>query len=152
MALLWMMPVLLGLILAVPMGTITSIQIGERHWLFRTPDEVAPDFILQRFEENYAELQRHPCISTRDLFIRVVVDPLAFRQHMTYIPQRSNVPASSRQQRAEWLARLLAEGPSAISNSERLVILEDADLLTQLHTQVWQLPEHQFHEQWMSKL
>ena len=152
MALLWMMPVLLGLILAVPMGTITSIQIGERHWLFRTPDEVAPDFILQRFEENYAELQRHPCISTRDLFIRVVVDPLAFRQHMTYIPQRSNVPASSRQQRAEWLTRLLADGPSAISNSERLVILEDADLLTQLHTQVWQLPEHQFHEQWMSKL
>ena len=152
MAFLWMSPVLLGLLLAVPMGTFTSMQIGERHWLFRTPDEVAPDYILGRFEENYAQMQQHPCISTRDLFIRVVVDPLAFRQHMTYIPQRSNVPASSRQQRTEWLARLLADGPSAISNNERLVILEDADLLTQLHAKVWQLPEQQFHEQWMSKL
>lgn len=152
MTFLWMSPVLLGLLLAVPMGTLTSMQIGERHWLFRTPDEVAPDFILERFEQNYTELQQHPCISTRDLFIRVAVDPLAFRQHMTYIPQRSNVPASSRQQRTEWLARLLADGPGAISNSERLVILEDADLLTQLHSKVWQLPEQQFHEQWMSKL
>lgn len=152
MTFLWMSPVLLGLLLAVPMGTLTSMQIGERHWLFRTPDEVAPDFILERFEQNYTELQQHPCISTRDLFIRVAVDPLAFRQHMTYIPQRSNVPASSRQQRTEWLTRLLADGPGAISNSERLVILEDADLLTQLHSKVWQLPEQQFHEQWMSKL
>ena len=82
----------------------------------------------------------------------MVVDPLAFRQHMTYIPQRTNVPASTRQQRAEWLERLLAQGPSAITNSERLVIMEDAEMLTQLHSQVWQLPETQFNEQWMSKL
>jgi membrane glycosyltransferase len=71
---------------------------------------------------------------------------------MTYIPQRSNVPESSRQQRSEWVERLLAQGPSAISNSERLVILEDAELLTELHSKVWQLPEQQFHDQWMSKL
>ena len=98
------------------------------------------------------ELQKHPCFSTRDLVIRVIVDPLAFQQHMTYIPQRSHVPESSRQQRAEWVERLLAQGPSAISNSERLVILEDEELLSELHAKVWQLPEQQFHEQWMSKL
>ncbi|MDD5391392.1 MAG: glucans biosynthesis glucosyltransferase MdoH [Thiothrix sp.] len=152
MAFLWMSPVLAGLALAVPMGMLTSIQTSLQSKLFRTPDEVAPDFILQAFEENHAQLLNNPCISTRDLFTRVIVDPLAFKQHMTYIPQRSNVPASTRQQRAEWMVRLLEQGPSAISNSERLVILEDADMLTQLHTQVWQLPETQFHEQWMSKL
>ena len=152
MAFLWMSPVLAGLIFAVPLGTLTSMQTRLENPLFRTPDESVPDYILQRFEQNYAELQQHPCISTRDLFIRVVVDPLAFRQHMTYIPQRTNVPASTRQQRAEWLERLLAQGPGAITNSERLVIMEDAEMLTQLHSQVWQLPETQFNEQWMSKL
>jgi membrane glycosyltransferase len=151
MAFLWMSPVLVGLVLAVPMGILTSIQTSLQNRLFRTPDEVAPDFILKKFEQNYEELKQHPCISTRDLFIRVIVDPLAFKQHMTYIPQRSNVPSSTRQQRAEWLERLLKQGPGAISNSERLVIMEDAEMLTQLHTQVWQLPEQQFHEMWMSK-
>jgi membrane glycosyltransferase len=151
MAFWWMSPVLVGLVLAVPMGILTSVQTSLESRLFRTPDEVAPDFILKKFEQNYEELKQHPCISTRDLFIRVIVDPLAFKQHMTYIPQRSNVPSSTRQQRAEWLERLLTQGPRAISNSERLVIMEDAEMLTQLHTQVWQLPEQQFHEMWMSK-
>ena len=152
MAFLWMSPVLAGLVLAVPMGMLTSVQTSLQSRLFRTPDEVIPDFILQKFEQNYEELKQHPCISTRDLFIRVIVDPLAFKQHMTYIPQRSSVPSSTRQQRAEWLERLLEQGPGSISNNERLVILEDADMLTQLHAQVWQLPEQQFHEMWMSKL
>jgi membrane glycosyltransferase len=152
MTFLWMSPVLAGLALAVPMGMLTSIQTSIQGKLFRTPDEVAPDFILQAFDVNYAQLLNNPCISTRDLFIRVIVDPLAFKQHMTYIPQRSSVPASTRQQRTEWLVRLLEQGPSAISNSERLVILEDADMLTQLHAQVWELPETQFNALWMSKL
>ncbi len=148
----WMSPVLLGLVMSVPLAVLTSGQMAEGNALFRTPDESAPDYILQQFGKNHAELLHHPCISTRDLFIRVVVDPLAFQKHMTYIPQRTNVPASSRQQRNEWLERLLEQGPGSISNSERLVILEDAEMLTQLHAQVWQLPETQFNEQWMSKL
>lgn len=152
MAFLWMSPVLGGLLLSILTATLTSIQTKPGSLVFATPDETAPDFILQKFEENYVELQKHPCFSTRDLFIRVIVDPLAFQQHMTYIPQRSHVPESSRQQRAEWVERLLAQGPSAISNSERLVILEDEELLSELHAKVWQLPERQFHEQWMSKL
>ncbi len=152
MAFAWMSPVLIGLALAVPMGLFTSITSRPGSLLFRTPDEINPDFILQQFETNYTELQQHPCISTRDLFIRVVVDPLAFKQHMTYIPQRSIIPDGTRQQRTELVNRLLAQGPSAISNSERLVILEDEEMLTELHSRVWQLPETQFHEQWMSKL
>lgn len=152
MAFWWMSPVLLGLVASIPLAVMTSIQLADTNALFRTPDESAPDYILQQFAVNHTELLHHPCISTRDLFIRVVVDPLAFQKHMTYIPQRTNVPSSTRQQRHEWLERLLEQGPSSISNSERLVILEDAEMLTQLHAQVWQLPETQFNEQWMSRL
>lgn len=152
MTFLWMSPVIAGLALAVPLGMLTSIQTSLQNPLFRTPDETAPDFILQAFEENYARLLANPCMSTRDLFIRVVVDPLAFKQHMTYIPQRPHVPEGTRQQREELVKRLLEQGPGSISNSERLVILEDSDMLCDLHAQVWQLPETQFHEMWMSKL
>ncbi|UJS24393.1 glucans biosynthesis glucosyltransferase MdoH [Thiothrix winogradskyi] len=152
MTFLWMSPVIAGLVLSVPLAMLTSAQTSLQTNLFRTPDEVAPDYILQAFEKNYAEMLANPCISTRDLFIRVVVDPLAFRQHMTYIPHRQHVPEGTRQQREEQVKRLLEQGPGAISNSERLIILEDDDMLTQLHTQVWQLPEARFHEHWMSKL
>ena len=152
MTFLWMSPVLAGLMLAAPLAMLTSIQTSLQNPLFRTPDETEPDFILQAFEENHARMQSTPCMSTRDLFIRVIVDPLAFRQHMTYIPQRSNVPEGTRQQREELVKRLLEQGPGTISNSERLVILEDADMLCELHKQVWQLPETQFHEHWMSSL
>ncbi|HRJ54453.1 MAG TPA: glucans biosynthesis glucosyltransferase MdoH [Candidatus Thiothrix moscowensis] len=152
MAFLWMSPVIAGLVLAVPLAVLTSIQTSLQSPLFRTPDEANPDFILQAFEENHSRMLATPCMSTRDLFTRVIVDPLAFRQHMTYIPQRSNVPEGTRQQREELVKRLLEQGPGSITNPERLVILEDADMLCQLHTQVWQLPEAQFDEQWMSKL
>jgi membrane glycosyltransferase len=128
------------------------VQTSLKTNLFRTPDEVAPDYILQAFEQNYAAMLANPCMSTRDLFIRVLVDPLAFKQHMTYIPQRTNVPEGTRQQREELVKRLLEKGPGSISNGERLVIMEDAEMLQQLHTQVWHLPEMQFHEHWMSKL
>lgn len=152
MTFLWMSPVIAGLVLAVPLAMLTSIRTSLKNPLFRTPDEAAPDFILQTFEENHARMLATPVISTRDLFTRVIVDPLAFKQHMTYIPQRAHVPEGTRQQREELVKRLLAQGPGSISNSERLVILEDADMLCELHTQVWQLPEAQFHEMWMSKL
>jgi membrane glycosyltransferase len=152
MAFLWMSPVLAGLVLSIPLAVVTSMQTSLSSSLFRTPDESAPDAILQSFEQNYLELQQHPSLSTRDLFIRVVVDPLALRQHMTYIPHRSNVPQSTRQHRKQWLELLLKRGPSAISNQERLIILEDAGMLCQLHTQVWQLPEEKFNRMWMAKL
>lgn len=152
MAFWWMSPVLAGLVLSIPLAVFTSQATSLTSSLFRTPDETAPDAILLAFEQNYAELQQHPSLSTRDLFIRVVLDPLALRQHLSYIPQRSNVPASSRQHRKEWLERLLKRGPSAISNQERLIILEDASLLSQLHTRIWQLPEEKFNRMWMAKL
>lgn len=152
MAFLWMSPVLAGLVLSIPLAVLTSAQTSLQSTLFRTPDETAPDAILQAFEQNYAELQQHPSLSTRDLFIRVVVDPLALRQHLTYIPHRSNVPESTRKHRKQWLELLLKRGPSAISNQERLIILEDAGMLCQLHTEVWQLPEEKFNRMWMAKL
>ncbi|HPY41747.1 MAG TPA: glucans biosynthesis glucosyltransferase MdoH, partial [Thiolinea sp.] len=124
MAFWWMSPVLAGLVLSIPLTVLTSMQTSLSSTLFRTPDESAPDAILQSFEQNYLEMQQHPSLSTRDLFIRVVLDPLALRQHMTYIPHRSNVPESTRKHRKQWLDLLLKRGPTAISNQERLIILE----------------------------
>lgn len=152
MAFLWMSPVIAGLVLAIPLGALTGMRTSLQSRLFRTPDEVEADFILQAFEDNYARMLANPCVSTSDLFTRVIVDPRAFKQHMTYIPQRPHVPEGARQQRGELLQRLLQQGPASISNKERLVILEDADMLCELHTQVWQLPESQFNVQWLSRL
>jgi membrane glycosyltransferase len=47
--LLWMMPVILGLLLAVPIATLSSAR--SRSGLFKTPEETAPPPVLSRANE-----------------------------------------------------------------------------------------------------
>jgi membrane glycosyltransferase len=40
----------------------------------------------------------------------------------------------------------------SLSEAERQIFLEDSALLSRLHAAVWQLPEKQFQQQWLSHL
>jgi membrane glycosyltransferase len=49
--LLWMMPVILGLLLAIPIGNWSSSGGARSPWLFRTPEQTAPPPVLARANE-----------------------------------------------------------------------------------------------------
>ncbi|MET3841123.1 glucans biosynthesis glucosyltransferase MdoH [Bradyrhizobium sp. OAE829] len=49
--LLWMMPVILGLLLAIPLATLSSSSAGATSSLFRTPEETSPPQVLRRANE-----------------------------------------------------------------------------------------------------
>ncbi|MBR1147790.1 glucans biosynthesis glucosyltransferase MdoH [Bradyrhizobium sp. AUGA SZCCT0431] len=50
--LLWMMPVILGLLLAIPLATLSSsASAGAASSLFRTPEETSPPQVLRRANE-----------------------------------------------------------------------------------------------------
>lgn len=147
----WMMPVLTGMIFVVPIAVFTSTPMDQQKALFRIPHEVNPPDVLTYFDQFYADMLQKPCITAGDLFARVIVDPVAHRKHLAYVPCRANVPQKTREYREEIASRLLAEGPDAITQNERMIVLGDPMLLCRLHTQVWQLPDEAFNEYWMSR-
>lgn len=50
--LLWMMPVILGLLLAIPLAVLSSSAgAGPASWLFKTPEETSPPQVLRRANE-----------------------------------------------------------------------------------------------------
>ena len=59
--LFWMAPVIVGLLLAVPIGLVSSTTpSGSRHpWLFRTPEQTSPPTVLTRANE-LARIARLP--------------------------------------------------------------------------------------------
>ncbi|MBK8451944.1 MAG: glucans biosynthesis glucosyltransferase MdoH [Thiofilum sp.] len=147
----WTAPVLLGLILAAPVAVLTSYELAPKAGLFTTPDLQQPMDVLQTFPENHLDLSERSYVTTHDPFTRVVVDPVAQQQHMAYVPRRQ-VSAKTREQRDELFNRALRMGPVNLTEAERQIFLEDSSLLARLHTAVWQLPEKQFQQQWLSHL
>jgi membrane glycosyltransferase len=57
--LLWMMPVILGLLLAIPLAMLSSsARAGSATSLFRTPEETSPPQVLRRANELANALHR----------------------------------------------------------------------------------------------
>jgi len=148
---LWMLPVLAGMLLVVPIAVLTSSPMDNQRPLFRIPHDVKPPDVLQYFDQYYDELLQSPYLTAKDPFVRVIVDPVAHRKHLAYLPCRSNVPSKTRQYREEIACRLMEGGPDTITAAERMIILEDPMLLCRLHTQIWQLPQNEFEALWLSK-
>lgn len=149
---LWMLPVLAGMILVVPIAVYSSIPMNHQAMLFRIPDETRPPDVLIYFERFYPQLLDMPCLASQDPFVTVIVDPVAHRQHLAYVPYRKQVPENVRIKRNDIAERLMKGGPDAIDAAERMIVLEDPMLLCRLHSQVWQLPEGKFKREWMSRV
>lgn len=150
-ALVWMLPVLGGLISAAAVAVLTS-RTKQQSRLFITPDDKQPSYILEKFEENHKDLQRYTCLSSRDLFTHVLVDPLAHQKYMAYTPYRHRTPEKTQEQREQLAERLLKQGPASLNNHEYLVLLADPVLMCRLHSRIWKLPESQFQQHWLNRI
>jgi membrane glycosyltransferase len=148
---LWMLPVLAGLVFSIPVAVLTSPEYTGKT-LFTTPDDLVPTDILKQFDTNYLHLQRYTCLSSQDIFTRVLVDPLAHRQYIAYTPHRNRASEKSKTQRNELADKLLQYGPAYLSNQEYLTLLTDPILMCRLHAKIWRLPENEFQKHWAIRL
>ena len=73
--------------------------------------------------------------------MRAVVDPTVNALHRALRGVQRRFKPSIRDERQALLARALAEGPAALTLTEKRVLLSDAELMGQLHRQVWQLSD-----------
>ncbi|WP_295533092.1 glucans biosynthesis glucosyltransferase MdoH [uncultured Thioclava sp.] len=128
--LLWFSPVLGGMTFSVPMAVLTSsLRVGR--WLrgrsiFAIPEETlgTPLLDLRPFSD--------PRLEGVDVFTRVVVDPQINAIHIGLQRLRAPTDAQSRA-----LDKALSDGPAALLDSEKTLLLRHAGAMERLHREAW---------------
>lgn len=152
----WVIPVLLGLILAVPFARLTSSSsLGEwtraRGW-FLIPEETAPPFELQRLDEPLLA-RTSPFFQQQDYagnygLLRVTLDPHIHAMHVSLLRLREPVSEKTREYSQELRSKLLTNGPDSLSPEERNNLLWDAEALMALHRELWLCPAGELNLWW----
>jgi membrane glycosyltransferase len=86
----WMVPVLLGLVLAVPVSVLSSKAVvgrwARRNGLFLTPEEVVKEPVLEVLREEWDELEREKeCVEPHTALKKVLEDPHVRAVHLELV-------------------------------------------------------------------
>jgi membrane glycosyltransferase len=137
----WFLPVLVGLLLAIPLSlSLSSVRLGRavarRGWL-ATPEETSMPMIFRRYRHFLALAPLKELADTSGMFRRVLADPAFLALHCCILQAtEAVVPADPRQIRlAE--RQLLAGGPHHVSAENRKAILGDPAAVAALHLFAW---------------
>jgi len=136
---LWLSPVLLGLLLAIPFAIGTSGNRLTR--FFQTPDEVDPPALLlnlrERLERARAQTPLHPELARHAGLMQALLDPYVNALHVSLLRQRASVPPKSKQYLENVRVKLMRQGPDALNKRETKALLYDPDVMLRLHFDLW---------------
>jgi len=141
--LLWISPLLIGLILAIPVAHF-SCHTSLFGKLFVTPEELHPP---KELSGNF-RLQ----LREGDQFVHVVLDPFYNAVHVALQRKRESVAAPSSEYGASLAMKLFKEGPDALTAQEKRALLTDGHNLALLHTLIWKTPAEMMHPAWSKAL
>ena len=143
----WLLPVVGAMVLSIPLSVWSSrVAPGRRlrrAGLFLIPEESRPPPELQRLES----LLRIPPPPSAG-WVDAVVDPLANAIACAAARERRGPGAET--QRRQLVETALKDGPAALSPSQRLALLDDWQVLSALHFEVWSSPNA--HADWRAAL
>ena len=145
----WMVPILLGLILAAPVSVLTSrARYGRalaRRKILSTPEELTPPSIILIADQATAAIDPalDATVPGRRGIVAAVVDPYVNGMHVSLLEQSEITP------RDEVLAeRCLSEGPAGLSKDELSELLYLAPAMLLMHRAVWLRPAEGMHSVW----
>jgi membrane glycosyltransferase len=162
----WFVPVVAGMVLSIPISVLTSrVGLGKKArqlGLFLTPEETAPPPEMAALRKRMGELSAdhqtdlHPADSG---IAEVVLDPYLNAIHVSLLRERGRHPGY-----AEALASLgiggpdvrslceilMTDGPEKLTQSEKMLILNDAEWLPWLHRQAWIRPTETLAPWWQN--
>jgi len=159
----WFVPVLGGLVLAIPLSVWSSRRslgaFARRLGLFLTPEEIAPPPEVTRLAEllNLPENAQEPAPEANDRLTRAIVDPYANAIHVSLLREKQLNPVYAKELEEVGVGTpaihalrdtLLADGPQALANPEKLRIMSDGDSMAWLHSRVWTLPKEELGTWW----
>jgi membrane glycosyltransferase len=135
---LWLMPVLAGLLLSIPLSMLSSSsglgRLTRRLGLFITPEESQPPRVIQLLLQNMAASEAgqtpEPDVS------QILVDPGITALHTALLPQRP-LNKRHRYQLQALVYQLVEEGPDSIPGSEKRRLISNPETLSRLHTLAW---------------
>ncbi len=142
----WLAPIVGALIASVPLSVFVSRvragAVARRAGLFVTPEETVPPPELLELEASISAARRREealAVAERDGFVRAVVDPYVNALHLWLLRRPRSLKPSIDEKRSVLAERALAEGPAALDERERRMLLLDARRLEELHRHVWEL-------------
>jgi membrane glycosyltransferase len=162
----WFLPVLLGMLLAIPLSVLTSrTSLGSRArsvGLFLTPEETYPPAELDTLRVRMALFEktsgsRPPYASIAE----AVLDPYVNAIHVSLLREKQLNPeyrealtklGVGRPEVRELGEKLLGKGPEALSVQEKMLVLSDADVVPWLHRQAWIRPSKELAGWWQAAI
>jgi membrane glycosyltransferase len=145
----WLLPVGVALALAVPVSVYSSrLGVGRamRRWrLFLIPEEIESPPVVEYLQEGITRRRNQPF---NDLFVEVIVDPDAHAVHLGLLRQKAvkNPKAIERNRMLREVA--LEAGPAALSESDKALLLRDADSVVALQREILTIREPHRAAQW----
>ena len=141
----WLLPVVGSLMLAIPMSVWSSrVRLGRASRaarLFLIPEESIPPRELRWLWMALRKLRAPPAD-----FRQAVTDPITNALVATAGIPRLRRPPPLIEQRTHLIERALSEGPDALNDVQRNVLLYDPLLLSRLHARIWTAPRA--HPDW----
>ncbi len=141
----WLVPILGGLMAAVPLGVWTSRpglgRWARQHRLFVIPEEVLVPEELQALDSDSVAYLPH---IEGDAFVQVVVDPRFNAIHSALQRNRTGLWPRA----ASLCHKALEEGPQQLSNRERNILLSDRNSMLSLHRAVWSMNDRKRLTAW----
>ncbi len=143
--LLWTLPVLAGLLLAIPFSVGTSrARLGRAaraRGLLCTPEELDPPAELRDLERELKWLSIRPRelpeLTAERGMIQAILDPCINGVHLCLLRKRPRQPAASRARFETLRARLIEEGPDALEQADKFALLSDGESVAWLHDRLW---------------
>jgi membrane glycosyltransferase len=138
----WLLPIAGALTLSIPVSIMSSrVSFGRgfrRARLFAIPEEIEPPVELKRTAAHVSEAGTEPG------FIDAVIDPVinalacaAGNSSIGQRGQRGILSPGMREARQKLAQTMLRSDPETITESQKLAMLRDSLLLSQLHFDVW---------------
>lgn len=137
---LWLIPVLAGLVLSIPVSIVSSSsgmgRLAKRLGIFLTPEEHEVPRVLQLLQANLEKLEAADQAREFQGVQRNVADPATCTLHLALLPKRL-VKKRQRHQLRALLYQVIEEGPEHLSAADKRALVSDPDNLSRLHTLAW---------------
>ena len=138
---LWMIPVLTGLILAIPLSVLlSSVPVGDflaSHQLLLTAQESATPQVLRRHRHLMSLPPTKEQTDPRGMFRRVLTDPALLTLHRSILEATDVAAPVEPRILVQTQRQLLAGGAARVSAQNRKAVLSDPAALAELHLFVW---------------
>ena len=160
----WFLPVLAGMILCVPLSVLTSRSSWGRRakqtGLFLVPEEVSPppEIVSLRLRMMEMEMARETAVRPVNSGLAdVVLNPYVNAVHVSLLREKRMNPVYAESLEKLGVGtevvrglgeKLLAAGPDALTASQKMLVLSDANTMSWLHRHAWLRPSETFAPWW----